>query len=78
MTTKQTDQPISDELLAAFLDGNTSAQETRRVVSALATDDELRQLVSTLLLVDDPESRQRLKKAKKPTATIDTRSKNPL
>ena len=36
---------ISDELLAAFLDGNTNAEDTMRVLKAAEQDEELRELI---------------------------------
>ena len=36
---------ISDELLAAFLDGNTNAEDTMRVLKAAEQDEELRELM---------------------------------
>lgn len=36
---------ISDELLAAYLDGNTDQVETRRILKALQTDEELREVL---------------------------------
>lgn len=36
---------ISDELLAAFLDGNTSAADTRRVLKAAQHDAQLQELI---------------------------------
>ena len=40
---------ISDELLAAFLDGNTSADETRQVLMAMQEDPSLRETVNLAL-----------------------------
>ena len=36
---------ISDELLAAYLDGNTTKEETGQVLRALKTDKELQELL---------------------------------
>ena len=44
---------ISDELLAAFLDGNTSAAETRRVLKAAQHDAQLQELIRIASLVDE-------------------------
>lgn len=44
---------ITDELLAAFLDGNTSAQDTLRVLSAAKHDPELQQTIQIAGEVDD-------------------------
>ena len=35
---------ISDELLAAFLEGNTSKEETQRILQAMKTDKELQEV----------------------------------
>lgn len=42
---------ISDELVAAFLDGNTTAEETRRVIEAMRTDTSLREVINVALQV---------------------------
>ncbi len=47
---------ISDELLAAYLDGNTDKNETLAVLKALKTNPELREIVETVLEVDKEES----------------------
>ena len=39
------DSIISDELIAAYLDGNATAQETQLILGALAEDAELRELL---------------------------------
>lgn len=44
---------ISDQLLAAYLDGNSSPAETLRVLGALKTDHELRETLDIALAVDD-------------------------
>lgn len=43
---------ISDELLAAYLDGNTSAAETREILEALRTNPELRETIDIALKVE--------------------------
>ena len=43
---------ISEELLAAYLDGNTSATETREILDALKTDTELREIIDIALEVE--------------------------
>ena len=43
---------ISDELLAAFLDGNTSAAETLSVLKAAEHDEELKAVISIAQEVD--------------------------
>lgn len=44
---------ISDELLAAFLDGNTNAEDTMRVLKAAEQDEELRELIRIVSEVDE-------------------------
>ena len=44
---------ISDELLAAYMDGNTTAEETQRVLDAAAGDAELRELIELSMQVDE-------------------------
>lgn len=46
---------ISDELLAAYLEGNASADETMQVLDALQTDDILRETLDTALSIDSEE-----------------------
>ena len=43
---------ISDELLAAFLDGNVNADEANQVLSAIGTDEELAKIVSLSDAID--------------------------
>jgi len=43
---------ISDELLAAFLEGNTSKEETQRILQAMKTDKELREVLSIAVQTD--------------------------
>lgn len=43
---------ISDELLAAFLEGNTSKEETQRILQAMKTDKELQEVLSIALKTD--------------------------
>ena len=43
---------ISDELLAAFLEGNTSKEETQRILQAMKTDKELQEVLSVALQTD--------------------------
>ena len=47
---------IPDELLAAYLDGNTSAQETRMVLEALAHDPELQETLDIAMQIDADET----------------------
>lgn len=44
---------ISDELLAAYMDGNTTMEETQRVLDAAAEDAELRELMELSMQVDE-------------------------
>ena len=44
---------ISDQLLAAYLDGKTSPEETLRVLEALKTDHELCEVLGIALAIDD-------------------------
>ena len=46
---------ISDELLAAYLEGNTSEEETRRILQALKTDESLQETLDIALRVDEGE-----------------------
>ena len=43
---------ISDELLAAFLEGNTTKEETQRILQAMKTDKELHEVLSVALQTD--------------------------
>lgn len=43
---------ISDELLAAYLEGKTTAEETRRILRALSDDEELQEILVTAERVD--------------------------
>ena len=47
---------ISDELLAAYLDGNTNAEETKQVLNALKTDKQLQEVLHIALKVEDKVS----------------------
>ena len=44
---------ISDELLAAYLDGNTSEEETRQVLQALKHDKQLQEVLNVALQAED-------------------------
>jgi len=44
---------ISDELLAAFMDGNTTLEETQMVLDAMASDEELQELIRLSIKVDE-------------------------
>ena len=43
---------ISDELLAAFLEGNTSKEETQRILQAMETDRELQEVLGIAMQTD--------------------------
>lgn len=49
---KQSENSISSEVLAAYLDGNATAQECQDVLNALAGDEQLRELLHISQLVD--------------------------
>ena len=44
---------ISDELLAAYLDGNTTKEETELILKALKTDKELQEVLDIALEVEE-------------------------
>lgn len=52
MEDKSVNTNISAETLAAFFDGNATAQESQEIFSALSEDDELRELMHISQLVD--------------------------
>ena len=47
---------ISDELLAAYLDGNTNEAETLEVLNAVKTDPELREVLDIALSIEEDEA----------------------
>lgn len=47
---------ISDELLAAYLDGNTSEEETKQVLQALKKDKQLQEVLNVALQAEDEVS----------------------
>jgi hypothetical protein len=49
---------ISDELLAAYLEGNVNEQEVAQVLQAVRTDDELQQVLDIALQLEDAEEEQ--------------------
>ena len=51
-------QEISDELLAAYLEGNVDGQEVAQVLQAVRTDDELQQVLDIALQLEDAEEEQ--------------------
>lgn len=50
---KKTVNNISEEVLAAFLDGNATVQESEEIFNALSEDSELREILSLSQLVDE-------------------------
>lgn len=46
---------ISDELLAAYLDGNTNEEETRQILQAIKTDAPLRETLEIAMSIDEEE-----------------------
>lgn len=55
---------ISDELLAAFLDGNTNAEDTMRVLKAAEQDEELCELIRIVSEVDEDMAGRKSAKVK--------------
>ena len=49
---------IYDELLAAYLDGTTNAEETKQVLNALKTDKQLQEVLHIALQVEDEVSQK--------------------
>ena len=49
---------ISDELLAAYLDGNTCKEETEQILQAMKSDDSLRETLDIALQVDEADYAQ--------------------
>ena len=47
---------ISDELLAAYLDGNTSEEETKQVLQLLRTDKQLQKVLHVAVQTEDDTS----------------------
>ncbi len=54
---------INEELIAAYLDGNTTAEETIRVIRAMQTDKRLSRLVFNCYMMDE-KADKRIKKGK--------------
>ena len=53
---------ITDELLAAFLDGNTTEAETRQVLRAIRKDPELQETMDIVLLMESKKKPPRIAK----------------
>ncbi|MBQ8937013.1 MAG: hypothetical protein IJ618_10600 [Prevotella sp.] len=58
---------ISDELLAAFLDGNTDEKETRQVLKAIKTDPELQETLDIIICMESRKKPPRTTKAANPS-----------
>lgn len=70
---------ISDELLAAFLDGNTNAEDTMRVLKAAEQDEELRELIRIVSEVDEDMAGRKPAKVKElPMTAMAARKKGKL
>ena len=54
---------LSDELLAAYLEGNTNEEETRKVLQALRGDKELQETLDIALKVEESETLPMFQKA---------------
>ena len=52
METNRKNDKLSSELIAAYLDGNTTAEETLSVLKNIAIDEELRELIEISKAVD--------------------------
>ena len=50
-------EQISDELLAAYLEGNTNEEETRRILQAMKTDESLRETLEIALKIEEEDPR---------------------
>ena len=48
-------EQISDELLAAYLEGNTNEAETRRILQAMKTDESLRETLDIALKIEEAD-----------------------
>jgi len=59
---------ISDELLAAFMDGNTTLEETQEVLDAAAADEELQELIQLSMQVDEDMEADLFAKPSSPTS----------
>ena len=52
MENKNKNNEITSELIASYLDGNTTAEETLTVLKRIAVDEELRELIEISKEVD--------------------------
>ena len=67
---------ITDELLAAFLDGNTTEAETRQVLRAIRKDPELQETMDIVLLMESKKKPPRIAKAANDQGTQFTTAKD--
>ena len=56
---------INEELIAAFLDGNTTPAETIRIVKAMQTDKRLSRLIFNCYMVDEDQANETSKRKRK-------------
>ncbi len=66
---------ISDELLSAFLDGNTSAEETLQVLKAAGQEEELQEIIRLSAKVDEDLSVSRTEGSALPMTAMAARQK---
>lgn len=66
---------ISDELLSAFLDGNTSKEDTLRILKAAEEDDELRNIIQIANEVDNDMTKQETAASKIPMTAMAAQQK---
>ncbi len=66
---------ISDELLSAFLDGNTSKEDTLRILKAAEEDDELRNIILIANEVDNDITKQETAASKIPMTAMAAQQK---
>lgn len=67
---------ISDELLSAFLDGNTSAEETLQILNAAEKDDELKDIIRIANEVESDVTVQKPSIGNIPMTAIAAQQKN--
>ena len=71
-----TNNMITDELLAAFLDGNTTEAETRQVLRAIRKDPELQETMDIVLLMERKKKPPRFANAANDQGTRFTTAKD--
>ena len=69
---------LSDELLAAYLDGCTNEAETLQVLKAIKTDPEIREVLDIALQLEDKKYWATVQKDKERTAATLTARANPV